>query len=89
METPDEISVVCVDEDHEHIEESILTRCYKCGRKVWCSITNAHHKTICLHCVIELDKNPEHTVEMFITPETMAEALREIAKIEKKERQNE
>jgi hypothetical protein len=86
MEKPDETFVVCVGEKDEHIEESILTNCCDCNCRVWVSITNADKKPLCWSCVAKRAKVPGDNVQIYTTPETMAEALRELAKLEKKRR---
>ena len=83
MISPDETFVVCVGEHDIHIEASILTNCCKCGSRVWCSITNSAKKPICMSCVVKIHNTPGHEVTIFTTPETMTEALREIANREK------
>ena len=87
MTSPDETLVVCVGEHDDHIEASILTHCCKCGCRVWCSITNSDRKPVCMPCVVKMNDTPGHEISIFTTPETMAEALREVAKREKKSKE--
>ena len=68
----------------EHIDESILTNCCKCKREVWCSITNSHHKPICLLCGYE--EAQKHDTDMGATEETLIEAAKNI--IDKKKSSN-
>ena len=75
-----DIFVICVNENDEHIDESILTNCCKCNRRVWISITNAAHKPICRFCVKVMSAIKENEVEFFITPESLSEAIKAVLK---------
>lgn len=80
----DEEYIMCVNKESPHIDDSILTNCCECDREIWCSITNAHRKTICLSCV--RTKIKEEDCEFGITPETMEEVDREMKKRRKNEK---
>jgi len=50
----DEVFVVCIDETHSHLPDSLLVKCSKCPQKVWMS---PHHfgeknrKPLCMACI--------------------------------------
>ncbi len=74
----DDVFVICVSKDSAHIKDSILTHCSKCNAEVWCSITNADKKALCLTCGLKAAEQDE--AEIGVTEETLEEVARELKK---------
>lgn len=51
--------VLCIKKDEEHIPESVLMSCFKCGTDVWVVPWHIGKKLVCIDCIRELIKKGE------------------------------
>ena len=51
-----ETLVLCVKKDEEHVPESVLMACFKCGTDVWVVPWHIGKKLVCIDCIRELIK---------------------------------
>jgi len=84
MEMKDVEYVVCVGEDAEHIDDSILTHCVKCNCKVWMALSSIEKKPVCIPCVGKLaDEAGADGINFCATKESFFEAMEHVAKCDK------
>lgn len=60
----DKLFVVCVDFMSDHIPESTIVNCSKCGRALWCSPWNLDKTPICFFCIENIKEEKKWVINL-------------------------
>lgn len=73
-----DIFVICVNENVEHTDDSVLKKCCKCGRNVWVSsvYADSEQKPICFFCVKVMAYLADDKVELAVDKRALADAIK-------------
>lgn len=80
----EEVYIVCVDIDCDHHDRSVIVKCCKCGKALWCSAWNQDKRPICFSCVSSKGEIHNDEIQFFVTEKDIIETIKEVEKIERR-----